>query len=166
MPGFTPIQAHEAERPLIFHATFNPTPYGPKAIETPAPAPLEAKPKVQRKTVPKVQEVLVRNVGRNNNFAKGQCTDYVARKVPVTWRGNANRWIANAKAQGYKVDKIPSPGNILVSSESWYGHVMYIESVNGSKVTISEWNYAGLYKTTIRTLDISDPKVKGVIHIN
>lgn len=99
-------------------------------------------------------------------FSGGWCTDYVARKAPVTWRGNANRWIANAKAQGYQVDKIPKEGDILVTNESRrYGHVTYIEKVEGNLVTISEWNYAGRYKLTYRTIDISSRIVMGVIHI-
>lgn len=112
------------------------------------------------------------NSGRDNTtllqtkFAPGYCTDYVAQKVKVTWSGNANQWLANATAQGYRVDFRPLPASILVTNESRYGHVAYIESVEGSKVTISEWNYAGRFKKTIRTLDISDKRIKGIIHTN
>ncbi|MEZ4180004.1 MAG: LysM peptidoglycan-binding domain-containing protein [Candidatus Doudnabacteria bacterium] len=101
---------------------------------------------------------------RNNRFAAGHCTDYVARKVKVTWRGNANQWPSNARAQGYTVDRNPVAGAILVTNESWWGHVSYIEKVVGSKVYISEWNYAGLFNTTHRVIDISDRRVKAVIH--
>jgi hypothetical protein len=97
-------------------------------------------------------------------FAPGYCTDYVARKVQVTWYGNANQWIANAKAQGYTVNKDPVAGSILVTRESRLGHVSYIEKVEGDKVYISEWNYAGRYKLTYRTLDINNPIIQGVIH--
>lgn len=98
-------------------------------------------------------------------FAPGYCTDYVAKKLPITWNGNANRWIVNAKAQGYNVDKSPVQGAILVTRESRWGHVSYIESVEGTRVTISEWNYAGRYVLTTRTLDITNPVITGVIHI-
>lgn len=105
-------------------------------------------------------------IAGNHKFAAGYCTDYVARKVPgITWGGNANRWIANSKAHGATVDRNPVAGAILVTNEnSRYGHVAYIESVDGDDVTISEWNYAGLYKKTVRTLDIDDSRIKGVIH--
>lgn len=83
----------------------------------------------------------------------------------MTWMGNANRWIANARAQGYIVDRNPTPGSILVTNEGYYGHVAYIESVAGTKITISEWNYTGLYQLSVRTLDTSDPRIRGIIHI-
>lgn len=101
---------------------------------------------------------------RNNRFAPGHCTDYVARKVKVTWRGNGGQWHINAAAQGYLVDRNPVAGAILVTNESWWGHVAYIEKVVGTKVHISEWNYAGLYTKTNRVLDISDRRIKAVIH--
>lgn len=105
-------------------------------------------------------------IAGNHKFAPGYCTDYVARKVAgITWGGNANRWIANSKSHGATVNRNPVAGAILVTSENnRYGHVAYIESVSGSKVTISEWNYAGLYKKTVRTLDMSDKRILGVIH--
>lgn len=100
----------------------------------------------------------------SNRFAAGQCTAYVASKVKVYWRGNANQWMANAKRAGAVVNQTPSVGAIIQTNESRYGHVGYIEAVNGSKVTFSEWNYAGPYIRTVRTLDMSDPRVKGIIH--
>lgn len=106
------------------------------------------------------------SISGNHKFAAGYCTDYVARKVAgITWGGNANRWIANSKAHGATVNRTPKAGAILVTNENnRYGHVAYIESVSGSQVTISEWNYAGLFKKTTRTLDISDKRIQGVIH--
>lgn len=105
-------------------------------------------------------------IAGNHRFAAGYCTDYVARKVAgITWGGNANRWIANSKAHGATVNRTPVAGAILVTNENnRYGHVAYIESVSGSQVTISEWNYKGLYVKTVRTLDISDKRIQGVIH--
>lgn len=120
--------------------------------------------KEQAKPRPKPKQISAEKTAKTK-FAAGYCTDYVAQKVNVTWSGNANRWITNAKAQGYLVDMNPVPGAILVTNESrLYGHVTYIESVQGSEVTISEWNYAGRYKLTYRTFDISDWRIKGIIH--
>ncbi len=80
----------------------------------------------------------------NTKFAYGYCTWYVASRWPVTWTGNAWEWFGNAKAQGYPTGQIPEPGAILVTWESWVGHVAYVEQVNadGSYV-VSEMNYKG-----------------------
>jgi surface antigen len=37
--------------------------------------------------------------GKNRGFVAGNCTAYVAQNKNVTWRGNANAWIRNARAQ-------------------------------------------------------------------
>lgn len=101
----------------------------------------------------------------SNKFARGHCTAYVASKVKVYWRGNANMWAKNARSAGATVNKTPKVGSIIQTSEnSRYGHVGYIEKVEGTKVTFSEHNYAGLGVRTVRTLDMSDPKVLAIIH--
>jgi surface antigen len=132
------------------------------------PKPVESQPKAEPKKTDKFKPSVPRvtRIAGNHKFAAGYCTDYVAKKVSgVGWGGNANMWIANSKAYGATVNRTPKAGSILVTNEnSRYGHVAYIEKVEGSKVYISEWNYSGLYKTTYRTLDISDSKIKGIIH--
>ncbi len=129
----------------------------PKVVENTSPT-------TSKKFSPSIPKAS--SIAGNHKFAPGYCTDYVARKVPgITWGGNANRWIANSKAHGATVDRNPVAGAILVTSENRrYGHVAYIESVKGSEVTISEWNYEGLYIKSVRTLDISDKRIQGVIH--
>lgn len=114
----------------------------------------------KKKVVPK-RQILPYN---GNGFARGYCTDYVARKKTIPWRGDAYKWIANSKAFGATVDKIPEVGAILQTNEGSIGHIAYIESVDGDTFTISEWNYAGLYVKTIRTFNINDPRIKGIIH--
>lgn len=132
-----------------------PTPVQPKATTKSAPATKTFTP-----SVPKAIKIT-----GGHRFVAGQCTDYVSKKVFVPWGGNANRWIANSKAYGAVVNKNAVAGAILVTNEnSRYGHVAYIESVSGSKVTFSEWNYAGPFIKTTRTLDISDRRIVGVIH--
>ena len=115
--------------------------------------------KVSKPSVPKAAFV------GSNKFARGHCTSYVASKTKVYWRGNANMWAINAKKAGATVDRIPKVGAIIQTSENRrYGHVAYIEAVNGTKVTFSENNYAGLGVKTTRTLDMSDHKVLAIIH--
>ncbi len=64
--------------------------------------------------------------------------------------GNANQWDDNARAMGIPVDNTPTPGAIAVSNNGYYGHVMYVESVNGDGTfNISQYNasWDGRYST-------------------
>ena len=150
-----PIQvttAQEKEQPLIFK--IDPELSKPKPVLGPHLSEVKPKPLIKvgvdKKPLKKSTQVVDKSKG--NKFTAGYCTDYVSKKLKITWRGNANRWIANAKAQGYNVDKFPVPGDILVTKESRWGHVAYIESVEGDRVTFSEWTYSGRSQLTYRTL--------------
>lgn len=91
-------------------------------------------------------------------FEWGNCTWWVAQRRAVTWLGNGGEWYANARAQGYEVGNTPLAGAILVRSGSYYGHVAYVESVDGTSFTISEMNVSGLGVLTTRTYDmVSNP---------
>ena len=80
----------------------------------------------------------------NSRFAYGYCTWYVASRKPVAWTGNAWEWYGNARAQGYPVGQTPQAGSIMVSWESWVGHVAYVEQVNADgSWMVSEMNYKG-----------------------
>lgn len=95
--------------------------------------------------------------GGAHKFPWGQCTYYVATKRKVTFRGNAKEWPRNARAAGYRTGDTPVVGAIAVTSESWYGHVVYVERVNDDgSFTFSEMNYAGLGVVTRRTMKTSD----------
>ncbi len=86
-------------------------------------------------------------------FPAGWCTFYVATKRNVTWRGDAGYWYANASAQGSPVGPTPKVGSIMVTWESWAGHVAYVESVNadGSWV-VSEMNWIAFNVISERTI--------------
>jgi LysM repeat protein len=86
-------------------------------------------------------------------FPAGWCTWYVATKRNVTWRGDAGYWYQNASAQGYPVGPTPKVGSIMVTWESWAGHVAYVESVNadGSWV-VSEMNWIAFNVIDERTI--------------
>ena len=88
-----------------------------------------------------------------NGFPVGWCTYYVATKRNVTWRGDAGYWYANAAAQGYAVGSTPKVGSIMVTWESWAGHVAYVEAVNpdGSWV-VSEMNWVAFDVIDQRTI--------------
>ncbi len=86
-------------------------------------------------------------------FPAGWCTWYVATKRNVTWRGDAGFWYANASAAGYPVGATPKVGAIMVTWESWLGHVAYVESVNpDGSWTVSEMNFVAFDVISQRTL--------------
>ena len=89
----------------------------------------------------------------NNKFPVGWCTYYVATKRNVTWTGDAGFWYQNAAYQGYAVGPTPKPGAIMVTWESWAGHVAYVESVNadGSWV-VTEMNWVAFDVIDERTI--------------
>ena len=88
-----------------------------------------------------------------NGFPVGWCTYYVATKRNVTWRGDAGYWYQNASAQGYAVGPTPKVGSIMVTWESWAGHVAYVEAVNpdGSWV-VTEMNWVAFDVIDERTI--------------
>lgn len=117
------------------------------AFVRPEPAP---EPAPRRAPAPAVSSSYVRPAvpiayQNPSRFPFGQCTWYVAQKRNVPWNGNAWQWYGNAQAYGYRVGSQPRPGAIQVTWESYYyGHVSYVESVNGDgSWTVSEMNYGG-----------------------
>ena len=89
----------------------------------------------------------------NNKFPVGWCTYYVATKRNVTWNGDAGFWYQNASYQGYAVGPTPRVGSIMVTWESWAGHVAYVEAVNpdGSWV-VTEMNWVAFDVIDERTI--------------
>ena len=86
-----------------------------------------------------------------------ECVSYVAWKVASTGRyvpyfggaGNANEWPSTAARHGIPSGSTPKAGAAAVMNIGYYGHVMYVESVNGDgTITISDYNrgWDGLYR--------------------
>jgi surface antigen/LysM repeat protein len=102
--------------------------------------------------------------GTVNSFVKGNCTWYVAKRMKITFHGNAKDWLRNAPGAGYKTGHVPMAGSaVVVSLSGRYGHVAYVEAVhdNGT-ITISEMNYKGLGVKSSRTIGADE--VKGYIY--
>lgn len=87
-----------------------------------------------------------------------ECVSYTAWKVWATGRympywggiGNANMWDDNARRAGYPVDTSPQAGDVAISNSGYYGHAMYVESVNDDgTINISQYNasWDGRYST-------------------
>ncbi len=104
------------------------------------------------------------NAGAGHSFPYGYCTWYVAQKKYVPWSGNAGTWLYHAKSMGYATGRAPRVGAIMVSSESWWGHVAIVESVKGGEFTVSEMNYKGFAKKSYRTVSTSSRVIKGFIY--
>ncbi len=99
-----------------------------------------------------------------HSFPYGQCTWYVAQHRYVPWGGNAGTWLYHARAYGAKTGKSPKVGAIMVTSESWYGHVAVVTKVKGGNVTIKEMNYKGWAITSSRTISAKSRVIKGYIY--
>ena len=86
-----------------------------------------------------------------------ECVSYVAWKIASTGRyvphfggaGNANEWPSTAARHGIPSGSTPKAGAAAVMNIGYYGHVMYVESVNGDgTITVSDYNrgWDGLYR--------------------
>ncbi len=103
--------------------------------------------------------------GEGHLFPWGYCTWYVASKIAIPFGGNAKAWPANARAFGMVVNREPTVGSIMVTRESSrYGHVAYVEKVDGDSVTVSEMNYEKFGKVDYRTLSVNNSMIVGFIH--
>ncbi|MDR2336870.1 MAG: CHAP domain-containing protein [Candidatus Nomurabacteria bacterium] len=84
----------------------------------------------------------------NWGMYKCECVSYVAWRVDNKWgnmpywggRGNANKWLNNAKNAGIPTGKTPKVNSVGVSLKGTYGHVVWVEAVSGNRVYISQYN--------------------------
>ena len=101
----------------------------------------------------------------NSKFYYGYCTWYVASRRPVPWTGDAWEWFGAAQAMGYQTGQVPQPGAIMVTWESYVGHVAYVEAVNADgSFVVSEMNYRGWGMIDERTLHVKDVPLIGFIY--
>ena len=62
--------------------------------------------------------------------------------MAIGW-GNAYNWDDAARSLGYRVDKSPAAGTIGQVDGGAYGHVFWVESVNGDgSINVTEYNNA------------------------
>lgn len=80
-----------------------------------------------------------------------ECVSYVAWKVHSTGRfvphfggmGNANQWPGTTSRYGIPNGSTPKVGSAAVMYVGYYGHVMYVEKVNGDgTIDVSDYNLA------------------------
>jgi surface antigen len=118
------------------------------------------------------------------NMYNRECVSYAAFKVEQTFGslskaatgnpifsswGNANSWPYNARAAGYTVDQNPTVHSVAQFNDNVAGHVAWVESVNGSDITVSQFNYSfggkiphGVYST----MTVGKTYFNNYIHFN
>lgn len=99
---------------------------------------------------------------QTGGYGYRNCTDWVSYRVRITGRhvpsglGNANTWDDRAPSYGYTVSGTPREGAAAVSNSGYYGHVMYVESVNSDgSIVVSDYNRAGTGKYDMTHLSAS-----------
>jgi len=104
--------------------------------------------------------------GKNNPYPccsnGGNCTWWAWEGACCNWKvglpgwGNAKQWAGNAKANAsYEVKSSPVAGSIGVRVTGSYGHVVWVKSVSGSKVTVTEMACWGFYGMRTHTYSAS-----------
>jgi surface antigen/peptidoglycan hydrolase CwlO-like protein len=90
-------------------------------------------------------------------YAFRNCTDYVAWRTGAPGGlGNAKSWDDRAPSYGLTVSSTPREGAAAVSNSGYYGHVMYVEAVNGDgSIVISDYNRAGPGEYGVSSLSAS-----------
>ena len=154
----------------------------PKKIATPqvkntaTPQVLKPIPQIQPTVTPVVEDsetglksrYAVKYNGLSRGFAWGNCTWYVAQHKSVSWRGNANQWMRNAKSAGVQVGQTPIPGAIVQFSgrgyNRSYGLVGIVADVTDDEIIVKDMNYRSINEVTIRKISKDDSSIDGYIY--
>lgn len=81
-------------------------------------------------------------------YAWGRAYERTGKALPC--RGNAGTWYNAAANAGYSVGQTPMENSVVVWAYGNYGHVGYVEAVNGDIVTVSEANNSALGNSTLQ----------------
>jgi surface antigen len=100
-----------------------------------------------------------------NHFPFGWCTYYVASRRSIPWMGNAITWMWGARSFGFPTGSAPRAGAIMVTAESGFGHVAYVEAVHSDGTfVVSEMNYTAWGADDFRTVVPGKVPVLGFIY--
>jgi len=104
-------------------------------------------------------------VRSGNRFSFGYCTWYVYNRRAVPWLGNAWEWFGQAQSYGFATGQTPRVGAIMVTWESSFGHVAYVEAVNADgSYEVSEMNFVRWDVIDYRTIKIGGVPLIGFIY--
>lgn len=96
----------------------------------------------------------------SNTYDWGYCTWYVKNRRGASLPnglGNANMWYWNAQRTGLPVGSTPVAGAVGTTTRGEFGHVIYVESVNGDgTINISEMNAPVFGGVTYRQANASE----------
>jgi surface antigen len=150
--------ADELRAVAAAEAVTAPSPAAPAAVATETP---KAAPAPATRPFPQAQPA----ASSGGHFPWGWCTWYVSTKRYVPWMGNAIEWYSNASSMGFPEGQTPKVGAIMVTRESWWGHVAYVESVDGNGgFTVSEMNYKGFGIVSQRHFNSNPSVLVGFIY--
>lgn len=116
-------------------------------------------------SLPGVPEIVVRamplaGASGGNTYSYGYCTWYVKNmrgsSLP-NGLGDANTWYVTAQGLGMATGTVPRKGAVGTTTAGGYGHVVFVESVNGDgTINISEMNYQGWNVVSRRVASASE----------
>lgn len=112
---------------------------------------------------------LVRRAPKHT-FYWWNCTWYVAQYKNVTWWGNANKWLANARAAWAPTWSTPKLWAIVQLTWTWYNprywHVWIVTEIKSDYIIVSDMNYRRLNEITYRKISINDRTIDWYIYVD
>lgn len=155
---------------LILPWAIKPEPPKPVIVEKPAKKYLVKAPSSSKTTTSAKlkSQYTVQYTWKWNKFAYWNCTYYVANHKNVTWRWNANQWLANAKAAWVPTWSTPANWAIISFRWSWYNpyywHVWIVSEVWDDYIIVKDMNYRRYNEVTVRKISKYDSSIKWYIY--
>jgi hypothetical protein len=149
------LASEKAQRPGTVLPLVEPPPPPPPPTPPPPPPP-----------PPRPFADQVPLAGSGGHFPWGWCTWYVSTKRYIPWMGNAIDWFANAAHMGFATGDAPKVGSIMVTRESGWGHVAFVEAVDedGMGWSVSEMNFRGFGVRSTRHIRSGQVPLVGFIY--
>ena len=129
-----------------------------------------AKPAPQAYTPPVSGWYTLRRRQPQHTFYWGNCTRFVGQYKNVNWWGNANQWLANARAKWHATWTQAKPWAIIVFGGGGYnpryGHVGIVQKVTGNQMVVVDMNYRRLNEVTYRNVTVGSAWIVWYIYVD